>query len=285
MIIRLNGGLGNQMFQYAMARAQIEKNGGKLILDTNNYKYDKLRKPELDKYNISFTKVDDHFIELWNIIWRIYLKSNFNRGIERLLRIQRERKEFYFQDNNGKVYLDGYWQNIKYFEDIHDVLVHDFKYIGELSKIQKEIVRNIKKENSVAMHVRRKDYLTGSAAVGLYANLGKGYYETARAYLNKKISEFKIYIFSDDIEWCKKEFYDWEDTFFVDERISDSQYVDLELMKCCKNFILANSTFSWWASWLAEFEGKIVIAPKHWFRDERLNADLQQALLSGAILL
>lgn len=284
MIVRLKGGLGNQMFQYALGRALAEKKHEKLWLDIRDFEKDRLRKYELDKQNISKVYYNGFSLSMYAIIGRFCKKIGNRKMINRLLRVCGEEKEFLVQSITSERYLDGYWQNINYFKDIRPMLVNEFRYTGSLTQLQNQVIINMQNENSVAMHVRRGDYLTGAAAE-LYVILNRDYYDVAMDYLRSKIADLKIYVFSDDIEWCKKEFSDLSDAVFVDSSISTNQHVDLELMKNCKHFIIANSTFSWWASWLTNYNEKIVIAPYHWFKNEQLNCRIQQALLSDAVLL
>lgn len=284
MIVRLKGGLGNQMFQYALGRALVEKKGGKLYLDIRDFEKDKLREYELDKRNITGICYGGVWLDLYAILERVCRKIGSRKVFNKLCGVCIEEKEFLMQKITTEKYLDGYWQNTDYFKAIRPILIREFEYLGEITESQKQIIRDMQNSNSVAMHVRRGDYLTGAAA-RLYVSLDRAYYDEALGYLNGKISDLKIYIFSDDIEWCKQVFTDLKNVVFVDSSISTSQHIDLELMKNCKHFIIANSTFSWWASWLSDHSEKIVIAPDHWFKDKQLNSDVQQALLEDVLLM
>ena len=131
----------------------------------------------------------------------------------------------------------------------------------------------------MAVHVRHGDYLSPQNR-NTYVCLPFNYYQKAISYLEEKIENLTIYVFSDDINWCKQQFQFTKNVVFIDESISNSAQVDFELMRNCKHFVIANSTFSWWPAWLAANHDKIVIAPKTWFYDERDNQAVRQGLLN-----
>ena len=158
-------------------------------------------------------------------------------------------------------------------------------YKEKLNDMQVELIKEIRKKNSVAIHIRRGDYLDVEN-INLFYKITKTYYLSALDYLKKNLNDkMDIYIFSDDIEWCKTEYGDLEGAHFIDSTISDSHLVDFEIMRNCKYFIIANSTFSWWASWLSEYSNKIVIAPEKWYCDEEKNEKLKAALLADVIVM
>ena len=223
-------------------------------------------------------------MKFYNLLWKIYILSGRRHLISAMFCILHERRDFRYQDNVGQRYLDGYWQNVRYFAEIREVLLEEFRYMGKLSAMQQQVVEEMRTTNSVMLHVRRGDYLIESTA-SMYVNLQKEYYDAALKYIEDRVPGRKVFVFSDDIEWCKKEFSDLQEVIFVDKSISTNQHTDLEMMKSCKYFVIANSTFSWWGAWLSTYHNKIVVAPQNWFRDKRMNSEVQQALLRDAILL
>lgn len=284
MIVRLMGGLGNQFFQYAFARKICIENGEKLYLDTLSYRRDKKRNFELQEYHIVINKGKKITILLCNMLLLIGKVFKTDFILKKIFHVEYEQKILRQQQiDNPKGYFIGYWQNKNYFSSIKDILIDELQFSGEVNETQKKILDKIQNENSVAMHIRRGDYLSAECAD--YRVIKKDYYYRALSYLKEYIDEAVIYVFSDDINWCKREFNDIENVFFVDEKISDSQHIDFMLMRNCKYFIIANSTFSWWASWLATYENKIVIAPEKWFYDEMACEELKNALLGEAILM
>lgn len=285
MIVRLSGGLGNQFFQYAFGRAYEEKNGERLDLDTWSFYRDKLRNYELDNYNIKKGKKRFWRRVFCNIVWELKTHIGHTAWLEKLAKMECEKEVFLVQDIDIKdAYMVGCWQNVKYFEEYSDIIKKELTYKGALTDVQKDLITNMKKEQSVAMHIRRADYLTATCKK-IYADVDKAYYLDALEYIRKMSGELKIYIFSDDIEWCKQEFADLENCIFVDNTISATQYTDLEIMRSCKHFIIANSTFSWWGAYLAEYENKIIVAPKRWLVNDVSNQRIIDALAKDYILI
>lgn len=285
MIVRLSGGLGNQFFQYALGRVHMEKTGERLDLDTWSFYRDKLRNYELDNYNIKKGKKRFWRRVFCNIVWELKTHIGHTAWLERLAKMECEKEVFLMQDLGAKdAYVIGFWQNVNYFDDYADVLKKELTYKGDLTDVQKNLIEDMKKEQSVAMHIRRADYLTASCKK-IYADVDKVYYLTALQYIRKLSGELKVYIFSDDIEWCKQEFADLENCLFVDNTISATPYTDLELMRNCKHFIIANSTFSWWGAYLAECENKVIVAPKRWLVNDISNQRIIDALAKDCVLI
>lgn len=285
MIIRLMGGFGNQLFQYAYGRRLGIEHEEPLIIDTSSFFRDKLRKYELNNYSVQGTQRLDLRGKICNIIYMVQHKFFIIQPLSRMLKMEYERKEFIYQgDAPSNSYIIGYWQNVMYFQNIKHILQQEIVYKGEMNEKQQNMRKDIENENSVAIHVRKGDYLNPVQSK-IYEELSNEYYENAIKYLEDKLRDIHIYFFSDDIEWCKKTFLDKKNITFIDETISGNQYIDFELMRSCKHFIIANSTFSWWAAYLSTYEYKICIAPKTWFIDGKRNEEVQNALLQDMILL
>lgn len=283
MIVRLMGGLGNQMFQYAFGRALCLKRQEKLILDTWSYCNDKSRSYELGQYNILKNKGRLFQKAFYNVLWNIKIHFCLSPVLEKIFGMECEHMGFGGHNiNNSSKYLVGYWQCTEYFANIRDILINEFKYMGELSKLQKQMITDMQSENSIAVHIRRGDYLN---VQDIYVNLERNYYDAALQYITERAANAKIYIFSDDMEWCKREFADWGNVVFVDEEISSNMHTDFELMKNCRHYIIANSTYSWWAAWLSENDDKLIVAPADWFCDSMLNERVGKALLEGMVRL
>jgi hypothetical protein len=167
--------------------------------------------------------------------------------------------------------LDGYFQSYKYFQDIREVLLRDFFFPGldeNNSLIENSIVKSI---NSVSIHFRRSDYLM-EKVIDVHGVLSEEYYSTAVNLINKIVPNSHFFIFSDDIKHVKDN-YSFENATFIEGNNGTDSWKDLYLMSKCKNNIIANSTFSWWAGWLNINPSKIVIAPKKWFNNKDLNND------------
>ncbi|MDR2789686.1 MAG: alpha-1,2-fucosyltransferase [Campylobacteraceae bacterium] len=261
--MRLIGGIGNQMFQYAAGRAIAYKNNDILKLDSIDYaKYKVHNGYRLNAFNINEQIASMHEI------------NNFgakNRILGKLARMgiyQYKKETFYIEMSKNEtkfdekvflyknLYLSGYWQNEKYFLDIRDILLKEFTL--KIPVKLNEYIDIIKNSNSVSLHVRRGDYLMHDGFIGIE------YYKNAVKFISQKIQNPTFFIFSDDIKWCKENLNFINNPIFVEN--TGSELEDLELMKNTKHNIIANSSFSWWAAWLNTNKDKIVIAPKVWFK-------------------
>ena len=273
IIVKITGGLGNQLFQYALGRAQSLKLNCDLVLDISFYSRQTLRKYELDRFNIKArlaTKAEleksgagTHFIA--RIIRKLGLTSVFYpKYIKELESIRYVSK---IDECTSGSYLEGYWQNPQYFEEYKKVLCEDFEPVESISATAIRWLEKIKNSESVSLHVRRGDYVENAHTNSVHGVCSLEYYRKAIAHVQQTIETPAFYIFSDDIHWCKDNFGFINNANFVDD--TNTAIDDLILMKNCKANIIANSTFSWWAAWLSNTE--ITIYPKAWFNDAPRN--------------
>ena len=275
IITKIRGGLGNQMFQYALAKSLSIRKDDTFKLDISFYSRQVLRKFDLNMFNIEENYATKKDINLYageeNILFK--LKRKLNIPLNRPISYFSEKKDSIFDENVFKyrntIYLDGYWQNQKYFQNIKDDLIQDFTLKDSLGDSSKGYLRKIKETNSIGMHIRRGDYVHDSHTNSVHGVCGLDYYENSEKYCNNKISNATYFIFSDDIQWCKNNLNFIENKIFIEE--SKNAVEDLELMKNCKHNIIANSTFSWWGAWLNENPEKIVISPFKWFVNCEMN--------------
>lgn len=155
--------------------------------------------------------------------------------------------------------LKGFLQNERFFEDQKDFIKEIFQFKEKLPQRLDNIVAEIKNKNSVAIHIRRGDYLY---APDIYPIMSMGYYQQGADYIQSKSTDpIHLYIFSDDIRWVKKNF---KTTYPFTIIQGNSATIDMQLMSLCKHNIIANSTFSWWGAYLNKNPDKIVIAPNKW---------------------
>ena len=277
VIIRLKGGLGNQMFQYAFGKALSMKRKEPLFLDTsifgNEPKIDTPRSYALDVYNINAKIADQATIAKYNTKGMVLLRK-IKRRLFRL-------NDYSFHPSLTKsksTYFEGYWNNQKYFESISSEIRHDFTLKNKLTepaeKKYHEII-NLKttKTKSVSLHIRRGDYISNPYAFEQHCILSIDYYKDALNFLTSKISKdnLKIYIFSDDMNWVKKNLILTE--FDVEYMPQMHDYEEMYLMSLCDHNIIANSSFSWWGAWLNKNAEKIVIAPKKWVKNPYINTN------------
>ena len=249
--VKIIGGLGNQLFQYFFARSLSINSGCKVELDISDFSSNKytLHKLNINQLNLKLP----------------FSKNKFNFS-NLLLKNKKEEDPFKFDENIFKkkyASYQGYWQSYKYFEKNW----HNFKDDINFEKFNYnfEILNEIKRSNSISVHIRRGDYIENSKTSQFHGNIKLNYYKNAINNIQNKIENSKFFFFSDDIEWVKNNFSD-KKFYFVENSKQDlkTPFKDLFLMKNCKHNIIANSTFSWWGAWLNENNNKIVLAPKDW---------------------
>jgi hypothetical protein len=253
-VIKLYGGLGNQMFQYAFGKAQ-EHLGIDVQFDINP-RGDASRRPFiLDKF-----------------------KTNIKHGNLSGRKVVKERKSGFRNDLllRDRCSFIGYWQHPDYSKDIlpqlqREFCVKDEFYTKEFLKLKNEITNC----NSISLHVRRGDYVT----IGMFVT-ELDYYLRAIKFITTIKDNPIIYVFSDDMDWCKENFVDVKYIHLQD-------YLDFELMKLCKSNIITNSTFSWWAARLNPNPDKVVIAPEQWqhHREDTEKKDREFLILKDWIAL
>ncbi len=261
VIVRLVGGLGNQLFQYSFGRAFSLRNKTPLLLDIGAFKDYKLRPYALAHFNISANSASpDQIAQTARKVpkWMFWKSPRFYR--EPHFEFDAKVKAL-----RPPIYLDGYWQSEKYFSEFSEQLRSDLRIIAPVSSENIEMLAQIQEENSVSMHIRRGDYLTNPAAAQVHGVLELEYYYEAMERMRTKMLNPKFFVFSDDPVWVKKNFRDTADLSFSSNPNTNKDYEDLRLMSACKSHIIANSTFSWWGAWLNPRSDKTVIAPKNWF--------------------
>jgi len=277
VVVKLMGGLGNQMFQYAFGRALALRLGHALfldmdfLLDRNERKDFVFRDFDLDVFHISSCNLFDSEAK------RKFNFFPFFPFIKRKTQIVQETSFTYDSSLSnllgGRIYLDGYWQSYRYFESVASIIRQEFKVKQVLTKEQEQLQLKIKTSTSVCVNFRRTDFVTIPSAIQTHGVPTMAYYDKALQELSEKIGDsLEIFVFSDDIAWCKEHFQSTHPTFFVEHSLhkGDRFAAYLQLMSSCKYFIIPNSTFAWWAAWLSDTPDKIVITPERWFVDESL---------------
>ncbi len=282
IIVQLNGGLGNQMFQYAFGKTLSTINCTELKLDLSLLLDRSIKETsfafrnyELDIFELKVNFATEKEVN--------ELKKRFkNPIIDKITNRLIGKKNTYFVEPfyhfsnenlslKAPIYLEGYWQSPKYFESFSQIIKKEFKFLNNLSfSIEsKSIKEQIINSNSIAIHVRRGDFILKS----LHRTFGIDFYNKAIEMMYKKISNIEIFIFSDDIEWCIHNFKIAHKHYFVSKPNETVLVNDFYLMSKCKHFIISNSSFSWWAAYLSEYQKKIVIAPNQWFTDSNMNTN------------
>lgn len=290
-IVKLQGGMGNQMFQYAFGKGLESKFGCKVLFDKINY--DELQKTIINntgknaegicvrKYELGIFNLNIDFATAEQIQECIGEKPNkvcclpgfirkiFNLSKNKTLsnRIFEKKYGEYDEDllkDYPLAYYDGYFQNSKYFENISDKIKKEFTLpaIKNHDIYNKNLLERITQfENSVFIHVRRDDYLNINCEIDL------DYYQKAVKYILQHVENPKFFVFcAEDPDYIKNHFdigYDFE-LIGENNKTQDTYYENMRLMMACKHAIIANSSYSWWAAWLSDYDNKIVIAPTPW---------------------
>lgn len=271
-IVKLIGGLGNQMFQYALSIALKEHfPKDEILFDCSLFNsLHQHNGLELESvFNIDINKAA--FKQLLRVT-RPVNNYMLSRAIRILLPARRDECVDHWDNSfNSNIfkpeysYFDGYWQNHLYFDEYKDEIKRYFKFKDRLNDKTKELLDEIRlKDNTVSLHVRRGDYL--------YKKIYKGcgdinYYISAVKYILSHIPNPQFYIISDDIIWCKNnlnDYFDKQPVKYIDWNKGIESYQDMLIMSVCKHNIISNSSFSWWGAYLNEHNKNIVCAPKRW---------------------
>lgn len=274
--VGIKGGLGNQLFQYSYAMYLKEKYYEEVRIDPSSYWRDRLRSYQLDHYKISLKK-SSLLGQLGNLV-----KTHQLMGPNQIYTSKDAFSEVSVDDEKKYSFFNAEFQNIKYASQVKSRLLCDLVYKKPIISSYLCIFRKLMTEDATAIHVRRGDFLklTGYKCIDLT------YYQKAIEIISAQVRNPVFYVFSDDIGWCKKTFRSLKGTFqYVDADFGLDDILQFEMMRLCKSFIIANSTYSFWASFLSECKKKIMIAPKDWYTVEEANARCRAGLLKNAYYL
>jgi hypothetical protein len=279
VIVQLMGGLGNQLFQYAAGRALALRGQTELELDLGEVGEGAYRPYSLGAFDLpaETARIGELPFE-----FRQAHRSRFARRVyARLPRRLRPRarggprvireKSHAFDESlisaRGDVYLVGFWQSPKYFEDFASVIRSDLALTRERAAAGATLTTQVRREGTVSVHVRRGDYVSHPANIGRFVDCSPEYYEQALELLSSRVEVRTVYLFSDDIGWAERELRFAFPTVYVSEQTGMTDTTDFFLMSQCEHHVIANSTFSWWAAWLGRHSDGLVVAPSRWFMD------------------
>lgn len=271
-LIKMIGGLGNQMFIYAFY-LQMKKRFSDVYIDISDMMH----------YKVHYGYEMNEVFNLPQIEFR--MNQPLKKVIEFLFfKTILERKQ------NGAlkpyectyiwplIYFKGFYQSEKYFEEVKEDVRKLFTFDLKKANVKSlQVMQQILYEdNSVSLHVRRGDYLNLKHwdSIGCVCQLP--YYRNALLKIKSMVSEPVFYVFSDDIEWVKQNL-DLDNAIYVDWNNGRDSWQDMMLMSCCRNHIICNSTFSWWGAWLNPHDDKIVIAPEQWSKNIESNTVVPQS--------
>lgn len=275
VIIRIWEGLGNQMFQYAYARALKEK-GIDVRLDMDKsfddmfakYKNHAQRNNSIQNFRLSIPSIEMSQYEKYNYIKQdtAVRKAVFWLGSHSLWRYRfyEEKVQAYSAKSariRGNCYVKGWFQSEQYFKNIRAILLKEFMPRKKIC-ISKRIKEALESPQSVSVHIRRGDY------VRIRQELGRAYFRQAIEYMKQVYTDPVFLIFSDDLAWVKRNMEINGRYCYVNDEGRLKDYEELFIMSRCRSNIISNSTFSWWAAWLNPNKEKTVIAPRKWMETQ-----------------
>ena len=277
--IRLEGGLGNQLYQYAIGRALSLQLGTELLLDTSkllrNSSKVTQRHFELHHFRHKARIATKHESNLFPWLHRIAPISHWISPWHTFI----EKDECYdpdFRRLTDNTFLIGYWQSYKYFSNIASDLMHDFCPAEPLSYASSMLLEQIESCSAVALHIRRGDYVSRAVATEHHGVLSLSYYSNALRLVNERVISPRYFVFSDDPVWCRRNLpLQQKNSVFVDHNVGADAWQDLLLLSRCQYHVIANSSFSWWGAWLGDqhWPGpqRLVVAPDRWFSSKNMD--------------
>lgn len=273
IVVRLMGGLGNQLFQYAAGRHLAHLNNVELFVDTSflqtSIENTTLRNYELGAFNVECKIADEKMLHDFHGCDF----STKERILTKLISFGNKNKykfdEYGFDEHllelKGNYYIRGYFQSEKYFKNIADIIRKELSIKDEFMPNDSALIQQIKNTNSISVHIRRGDYIRNLSSMEAHGLCSKDFYTKSIEFIKRELgNDLHFYLFTDNAAWVEKEMH-WEINCTLIENKTTVE--DFYLMSLCKHNIIANSTFSWWAAWLNENPDKKVIVPKHWLNN------------------
>lgn len=270
VVVRLLGGLGNQMFQYATARALALRHGAEVVLDVSGFESYTLRRYELDALSIEARLATaDELVAIGGAepssrLARLLAPLKGRPSIQ-VLREAHFHYDPVLAGARPPIALHGYWQSERYFQDAGDQLAKEFTPREALDPLNAATAGQIRATNAVSLHVRRGDYVSDARTNQYHGTCSPQYYAAAVDYILARSADAHLFVFSDDPAWTRDNMTFPAPTTYVAANPADQGYRDMQLMAMCRHHIIANSSFSWWGAWLNRAADKIVVAPSRWF--------------------
>ncbi len=282
IIVRLSGGLGNQMFQYAAGLTLAQRHGSQLLFDLEWFDAFQLHQGlELHRvFGLELPVASAE--EKWGVLgWLAMprLRKLLSRHYLRQLRPSSLAVEPYFhfwpgfKELPSDVYVDGYWQSERYFLSAEDRVRDAFRFAVPLDARNACLVQHMEATSSISLHVRRGDFAHNAQVTRVHGVDLAEYYRLAIEAIGREVADPHYFVFSDEPEWVRENLEIEAPWTLVEHNRGVDSYRDMQLMSCCKHHILANSTFSWWGGWLNPSSSKRVVAPAQWLRSSELNTD------------
>jgi hypothetical protein len=286
IIVNLIGGLGNQMFQYACARALSIELGMPLKVTTDMFAvYKSHNGPELER--VFSLKLDvARPAELRQMIGALRVSQIVRRALAVKLFAPLRATRFIAEPNyrywDGLLeraraggYLQGYWQSERYFLKHAAAIRRDFTFRQSLSGPNARLAGAICDCVAVSIHIRRGDYTSNAKTLAMHGTCAPEYYFQAIENMRRRAPDARFFVFSDDTQWVNEVLLPrYPGLVPVNHNRAENSYNDMRLMSLCRHHIIANSSFGWWGAWLNPNPDKIVIAPRNWFANGMDSADL-----------
>lgn len=262
--IVLLGRTGNNLFQYALGRVLAEKHGVPLVMDASWFN----AHGWAEVSHLLKLPLQAKVVRRCSLGARALLKLTGKhyweyRGVP-VLRESLDDQGFDpgFLDAPADCLLFGYFQSPRYFHSLAPQLRNELNaLIGGGVRIPEDLRCRLGAANSVAVHVRRKDYLD----LPIFQVCGAHYYQAAMRLMRDRLPNARFYIFSDDPEWCRAEYCAADQVVMDQAQMAGNPLYDLHLMSLASHHIIANSTYSWWAAWLGDKPAQQVLMPEHWY--------------------
>lgn len=267
IIIKSVGGLGNQLFQYALYM-RLQTLGKIVKIDFSQLYKDNIQNELTIFGNEILQPSPKEIAELGDCAQNVFSKVRRKLGIKKKSYIEEKANYTYDPEilSLDNVYLFGYWQTEKYFVEIRDNILQALRFPAITEPRNIEYEKRIKNcQTSVSLHVRRGDYLINKFKKRYGGICTNEYYEKAVGYFKQKYPEAHFFVFTNDEEWVSKQFQSIDMTI-IKGNAGKLSYRDMQLMSMCQHNIIANSSFSWWGAWLNQNQNKEVIMPPMWNR-------------------
>ncbi len=266
IIVRVFGGLGNQLFQYAFGQFMSKKLNRKVLYDFSYFEMDNHRQPSILSYDLEINKVSFEQVKKYHPFKSFRLNSFFNKIFNPKTFCE---NEMHIDSNQPVLYFHNYWQDKKYTENTKNI-IRSGLILNNNSKKFVDLKLKISNTISVSIHIRRDDYLLKKNQKK-FTQLKSIYFFKSIDFIKKHLKEeLNFFIFSDDLIWAKSHFFSLKNCQFIS---GNKDFEDLFLMSLCKHNIISNSTFSWWAAVLNKNPNKITIAPTDWFNGNLLKTN------------
>lgn len=278
IIVKLIGGLGNQMFQYAVGQslAQVRKIGVAFdlteLLDRTHKENFTYRDFELGVFEACVDIATDELLLPFTCKPNSLLKRVYYKVLRIIKQVQYYKENKYFVYEPGvwhtspNTYLDGYWQSELYFKQCEQLVRTCFKFKAPLAGKNQQLAQQIQSENSISIHVRRGDYVSNQHLNEVHGTCSPAYYQAAISLITNQVENPTLYVFSDEPEWVAQNMlFDYPVTY-ISHNTGANSFEDMRLMSLCTHNIIANSSFSWWGAWLNSNPHKLVVAPQRWMQ-------------------